>query len=1213
MLSFTRNNNMTHKNNSRSEKVAVAVAVATAAEGDSDRSISFEFDTSKKKILKSHRLVRVNNISDESKIEIKKDDDDDILNNPSFSSCSVLVDLNGTDLIRSHSSSTFLPSISKRFQNTSNQNDKNNATVRSYSCSCGYGYGCKWCQLAGLEKEKRQNNYQHQQNQISSQTSKRIRNYFLSSHSNGIFENDVCSTILFLWIRHSHGNDSSLLDFHICNQNLRNLNKNSMIKHQYKIADTNDENSKAKIQSICTLGKHNIFHREDIHMEVDEESKDQEEYQYNSLILNNTRLAILLQHESGSRIFITKFTLLESITDNTTNTSSDSSLKISLDEFISLDNIPHRHNQSQITAMHTHECHFTFSSASSKRNNGEIDDYSTIIQNQKMILSMKQFLVCRSECHLLCTGDSNGFVDLCLLFYDKKIKKADINNESKPSESSTTSSLWKINRLNNLIQSAKTTCNDKNNSSQNSCYIVRSIKFLSTGTTTQISISSKNNDRSENQPDQAALAQIEYSGCIVIATEPKLCTDNTSCPILNKCQIQIWRYECSLLFNKTFLSTSLFNNIKHPDIQILTSMSVFKTFTIPSSTITSFPNKNTITCITDATQMKSSISIKMTQDKNAYKTQDNLNGVILFVGTCDGTVYCWGCDGDENYNHCPSKTWKLITIMEHSNKPITQLLAIATPPSSTSSSNDSGFLLTGDSMGTIRLYRPTNDASLSSPLQIVAQFSIHKKEESVSVACSSLCANIQYFTRYSLLLSSPQKFIEKQNYILVVSYSGQIKIWNYKDIPISTKRIFAKDILQESYPQNQKQGNDNKNCWKEDGESTISNIPQLRNNIPIPTQILAQHSPSKSSVLTIDKSEGSNGSLNDGFIRLNDDINSTPTTIQEFDSPPVSDSPSKASILTTKQSPQTTTSTSILSSFSTFQQSNKYHHHSSQSSSSSSSKFHNISRIKEDFSSFSIGSDSLHYKDDYDLDDHPCITSVENRRYRMMMKHNVECQQQDRVVYHSDNIRNICHYDSEYKNMIHNPKATTKPTFPPFSPSHYHHEGKSEKISETNLPPPSLNNKKEQHSHIPFTKSQVATKSVTVSRDTISIYPKNYFTSLDQGLLEAPSLSSAHNDKSANDKSSSTNTTIANNQMKKRNNNHHPHCHKQQNGLKLLSLPTLNIDNNEPTIRVKIPSTIKSIRKKLKKIDDCLCSPAFVMTDTNFVYSEDNEEFGICL
>jgi len=233
-----------------------------------------------------------------------------------------------------------------------------------------------------------------------------------------------------------------------------------------------------------------------------------------------------------------------------------------------------------------------------------------------------------------------------------------------------------------------------------------------------------------------------------------------------KVQVKLWKYECK--------ST----NVSFPNMDI--SLRCIKVFTLPSN------------------QDFSVMSL------TGVITNFHINGVCLFAGTSLGSLYCWGNlnptinpeleerplysdrvnkkDLDEQKIYDASR-WELISVMENSTSPLTHLMSW-NPKYNTNCCDNAhrtsfrattmGFLISGDTNGVLRLYRPYLKELNDSPLHIVATFLLNGP-------CSSLFISNNMHPN----LKSVPENKRFDNFIIAAAETGQVKVWSFTSLPES--------------------------------------------------------------------------------------------------------------------------------------------------------------------------------------------------------------------------------------------------------------------------------------------------------------------------------------------------------------------------------------------------------------------------------------------
>mmetsp|Transcript_17953 Transcript_17953/g.25571 ORF Transcript_17953/g.25571 Transcript_17953/m.25571 type:complete len:869 (+) Transcript_17953:2356-4962(+) len=157
-----------------------------------------------------------------------------------------------------------------------------------------------------------------------------------------------------------------------------------------------------------------------------------------------------------------------------------------------------------------------------------------------------------------------------------------------------------------------------------------------------------------------------------------------------------------------------------------------------------------------------------------------LNRVYLCAGTSAGDLFVWGgasTEEDPNNNLIDEASWKLLYVVKHTNHPIQ--CVVTCPPGN----GLPGLLLTGDSRGTCRLYRPdSTEFDYNLPCQMVA-------EVNLSGMCRAMTTSS---TRLLPSSSSDWGYV-----ILVASENGEIKRWYESGMPIKKSKSSASNEIDE--------------------------------------------------------------------------------------------------------------------------------------------------------------------------------------------------------------------------------------------------------------------------------------------------------------------------------------------------------------------------------------------------------------------------------
>ena len=157
-----------------------------------------------------------------------------------------------------------------------------------------------------------------------------------------------------------------------------------------------------------------------------------------------------------------------------------------------------------------------------------------------------------------------------------------------------------------------------------------------------------------------------------------------------------------------------------------------------------------------------------------------LNRVYLCAGTSAGNLFVWGgvpTEEDPSNNLIDAASWKLLYAMKHTNHPIQ--CVVACPPGN----GLPGLLLTGDSRGTCRLYRPdSTEFDYNLPPQMVA-------EVNLGGMCRAMTTSS---TRLLQSSSSDWGYV-----ILVASENGEVKRWYESGMPIIEHKSPASNEIDE--------------------------------------------------------------------------------------------------------------------------------------------------------------------------------------------------------------------------------------------------------------------------------------------------------------------------------------------------------------------------------------------------------------------------------
>ena len=272
----------------------------------------------------------------------------------------------------------------------------------------------------------------------------------------------------------------------------------------------------------------------------------------------------------------------------------------------------------------------------------------------------------------------------------------------------------------------------------------------------------------------------QFSGVIATGNESSKQTPHQPLSLSkSNAQVKLWQFTC------------VTTNAEFPNMDI--EVSCLQVFTIRSMLCLS------VTCLA------------------GLQLNNHLNGIYLCAGTSVGSLYCWGDktkkhvfeeswgqikkkDETENFNNM--RSWTLIYSMDHCSDPITHLeawnnkeiLSISNQDLSETNilhKNNVGFLISGDSNGKLKFYRPVMVGSnkinsnncvgggSTPPIQLVAQLSL-----------KGPCRCIFKSKSYDMKIFEEAydlREIHSNLFLAVVSELGEIKVWHHHQLPHSTK------------------------------------------------------------------------------------------------------------------------------------------------------------------------------------------------------------------------------------------------------------------------------------------------------------------------------------------------------------------------------------------------------------------------------------------